>query len=501
MKLCIAATIAVVILCASSEVVVTVDPTVEIGPIKAMNAVNNGPTKARADQSRGNFADFQALRIPYARTHDSIDQATSNGHTVDISAVFPDFNADETDPANYDFAYTDLFLDTIIAAGAEPFFRLGQTIENGIKKYHVKPPKDFSKWARICEHVMAHYLEGWADGFKHDIRYWEIWNEPDAQPDEKKDISCQWGGTKAQFFSFFEIAAKHLKKRFPDRMIGGPSLGFSKKWAEEFLAYQQKAGTPIDFFSHHWYGRYATARRGTGVCPHSMSEQSSEIRKLLDSHGYGKSESILNEWNYVRGWSDEFPYSCLAISSHKGGAFVAAAMSDCQNAPVDMLMYYDARPGTVFNGLFDLYTLKPRPAYYALLCWSLLRELGTQVLAKVDRPGIEELTELCRTRKYEEWFLPTEMPDNIRYESVTAVAAKGGNGSMGLLLARYNDNDNVTSPERIQVRLAGSRRFPPALRIYTTDSWNHNTMSRIGPGSDGSLSLVLEPNAFVYVEW
>lgn len=86
MKLCIAATIAVVILCASSEVVVTVDPTVEIGPIKAMNAVNNGPTKARADQSRGNFADFQALRIPYARTHDSIDQATSNGHTVDISA-------------------------------------------------------------------------------------------------------------------------------------------------------------------------------------------------------------------------------------------------------------------------------------------------------------------------------------------------------------------------------------------------------------------------------
>ena len=31
------------------------------------------------------FADFRALRVPYARTHDSINQATSNGHTVDIS--------------------------------------------------------------------------------------------------------------------------------------------------------------------------------------------------------------------------------------------------------------------------------------------------------------------------------------------------------------------------------------------------------------------------------
>lgn len=118
---------------------VSVDVAKEIGPVKLMNAVNNGPVAPRSDQSRGNFADFRALRVPYARTHDSINQATSNGHTVDISAVFPDFSADENDPANYDFVYTDAFLKTIVAADTKPFFRLGQTIENGIKKYHVFP--------------------------------------------------------------------------------------------------------------------------------------------------------------------------------------------------------------------------------------------------------------------------------------------------------------------------------------------------------------------------
>lgn len=69
----------------AATALVSVDVAKEIGPVKLMNAVKNGPVAARSDQSRGNFADFRALRVPYARTHDSINQATSNGHTVDIS--------------------------------------------------------------------------------------------------------------------------------------------------------------------------------------------------------------------------------------------------------------------------------------------------------------------------------------------------------------------------------------------------------------------------------
>ena len=51
----------------------------------------------------------------------------------------------------------------------------------GIKPYHTFPPKDPEKWARICEHIIRHYTEGWADGYHYNIRYWEIWNEPEVQ--------------------------------------------------------------------------------------------------------------------------------------------------------------------------------------------------------------------------------------------------------------------------------------------------------------------------------
>ena len=51
---------------------ITIDPSRVLGPVKPMNAVNNGPIKTRRDQSRGNFAAFRDARIPFARTHDSV---------------------------------------------------------------------------------------------------------------------------------------------------------------------------------------------------------------------------------------------------------------------------------------------------------------------------------------------------------------------------------------------------------------------------------------------
>ena len=448
----------------SLAAVVTVNPTNEVGPVKLMNAVNNGPVVARSDQSRGNFADFKALRVPYARTHDSINQATSNGRTVDISAVFPNFEADENDPASYDFAYTDAFLKNIIAAGTKPFFRLGQTIENGIKKYHIFPPKDFAKWARVCEHVILHCNEGWCDGHRWGIEYWEIWNEADAQPDEKRGESCQWQGTKAEFFEFYETVAKHLKGRFPNLKIGGPALGCRMDWAKDFLKWQSARGTPIDFFSWHAYmGGIARLR-----------SQSREVRRMLDASGYPKAESILDEWNYIKNWTSDFPYSMRVISSNVGGAFTAAYLCEAQKSPIDMLMYYDAKPGTVFNGLFDFYTFAPLPAYYALFSWADLRELGTQVAADVA---------------------PSRNDKSI----VTAVAAKGNDDSLGVLLVRYCEDRNITASETFTLRLA-SGRFAGRVRGYVTDEDRLHSPVHLVAKDDGTVSFTLAPNAFIYIE-
>ena len=186
------------------------DTTKGKGRFKILNATNGGPWHKRhaSDQRRSNMADYKAARIPYSRNHDSGVVAIYGGpFSHDITRIFPNFDADVNDPASYDFACTDESILCTLDAGTETFFRLGQTIEHQIKKHGTLPPKDFNKWAEICEHIILHYNYGWADGFELGIKYWEIWNEPDLDPDDSTDKKT-WGGTQAQFFDLNEITAK-----------------------------------------------------------------------------------------------------------------------------------------------------------------------------------------------------------------------------------------------------------------------------------------------------
>ena len=143
------------------------------GKIKPMNAVNNGPVyKRTGGQNSGNLDTYTAANIPFARTHDASFCSSYGGeHTVDVHLIFRDFDADPYDPESYDFHLTDEYMDTIKLAGTEPFYRLGSKIEHESKKYGTLPPRDFKKWAVICEHIIAHINEGWADGTNLGVRY------------------------------------------------------------------------------------------------------------------------------------------------------------------------------------------------------------------------------------------------------------------------------------------------------------------------------------------
>ena len=466
------------------EFQVTVDPGVEIGPVKDMHAVNNGPSVkklAKDDQMRGNFDEYRALRTPFARTHDSINCVPGGAHAVDITAVFPNFDADENDPKNYDFTFTDEYLTTIRAAGTEVFFRLGQTIEHGTKKYGIYPPKDFAKWARICEHIIRHYNEGWGwekpeaykDQFK--VRYWEIWNEPDLGHWMWQTNPRTWAGTGELFDAFYTVAAKHLKGKFPHLKIGGPALAGDEAWGERFVAHCKTNAVPLDFFSWHIYS----------VEPSQIAEKGVRMRKLLDKYGFEKTESILNEWNYVKGWTGDYVYSADAICGEnnlKGAAFTAAVMSSCQDAPVDMLMYYDARIDTIFNGLFDRVRLYPLKAYYAIYAWSRMKDYGMQVKAMV--------------------------PDG---KGLYATAVKGQDGKVALFLVRYSSDNNVTSDVKVKVSVTGGRmsvsakdateRVPPsAYRAYITDSVRSYTEVPLVPDENGALTIKLQPLSFALIE-
>jgi len=356
------------------------------GQFKVLNATNGGPWHKRhaTDQWRSNFEDYKAARMPYSRNHDSALSGSIYGgpYSHDISMIFPNFDADPTDPASYDFACTDESILVTLDAGTETFFRLGQTIEHQIKKHATLPPKDFHKWAVICEHIIRHYNEGWADGYHLNIQYWEIWNEPDLDPDDSTNKRC-WGGTAAEFFELYAIAAKHLKACFPNLKIGGPALANAKpgeKWIQNFLAYMRERDVEIDFFSWHVYL----------FEPQKMIERAAWIREQLDAHGYTEAESILNEWNYVKNWRDLFCYTIEMIHSAKGGALIGAVIATAQRTSIDMLMYYDTRP-SVFNGMFDYYSYRPLHGYYPMYWYGMFYDLSHEIVAENSLDNIYPL--------------------------------------------------------------------------------------------------------------
>ena len=352
-------------------------------PVKRMKPLHGGgqPPLGGAEMTEY-FHYLTEAGIPFSRLHD-VGGAYGGGRFVDIPNLFRDFDADETDPRNYDFTFTDHLIRALVGAGVEPYFRLGTTIENQalIKAYRIYPPKDYLKWARICEHVIRHYTEGWADGFTYDIRYWEIWNEPEVQD------RMMWMGTDEEYYALYDVAARHLKSCFPHLKIGGyASCGFYAVAPAEridpvthlpgtippdehekhlltffygFFDYIRKHSSPIDFFSWH---SYADVSR--------VQVMDRWLHQELEKLGYGGLETHLNEWN---------PYPAEYGTAHHS-AEVAAMMIALQHGYTDAMMIYDMRTNNEpYCPLFDIKTHKPIHAYYALAAFNELYKLGTEV--------------------------------------------------------------------------------------------------------------------------
>ncbi|MBE6614426.1 MAG: hypothetical protein E7631_03885 [Ruminococcaceae bacterium] len=352
------------------------------GKIKALHGVGQPPFQGV------NFSMLQYLKAfscPFSRLHD-VQGVYGGGRWVDIPNLFRDFDADPEDPASYDFTFTDLLMKALVENGVEPFFRLGVTIENQctIKSYRIDPPKDPLQWAKICEGVIRHYNEGWADGYHMNIRYWEIWNEPDNSHIQRENM--MWNGTMEQYLELYGTASRYLKERFPDIRIGGfASCGFYGilgdrndpkqarnvyylDFADAFLEYVKNHNLPLDFFSWHSYGSIEETVKFAAYA-----------RERLDAYGFDDVEHSLNEWNCQP----------KARGTLKHAALTAGMMLALQNTSLDTAMFYDARFGTsIYGGMFNPLTAKPFPAYYGFVAFEELYKRKIQTDLGFDIPGV-----------------------------------------------------------------------------------------------------------------
>ncbi|MCK9252921.1 MAG: hypothetical protein M0P55_09190 [Clostridiales bacterium] len=352
-------------------------------PLKPVHGICNGPLSGNKDFTD----DYRDIGIPFVRLHDT--GYGSKAYYVDISAVFPHFSADENDPANYFFQHTDQLLTAIDKAGARIIYRLGESIDHTIYKRHARPPQDFDKWTRICVNIIRHYNEGWADGYKLGIQYWEIWNEPDIGGNNR--VSPMWaGGTQEQAFSLYRKAATAIKAYDPSLKVGGMAFTSFNPYSRQFIYYCAAEKLPLDFYSFHSYFHDIE----------SLGRSAAACREYLDQQGFTGAEIIFDEWNYF--W-DEYEgnlwIGCRqdpAVAerlytrqkNETGASFVAASFIAMNSMPIDIAAYYDGQYRMNWCGLYNIYGAKQK-TYYAFKAYGqMVASGGCIVKSSCDMEGV-----------------------------------------------------------------------------------------------------------------
>ena len=336
-----------------------VDFGTETGKIRPeLHSSGFGPTIC--SQTQQDLEDVKSMGFAYARTHDWA-LVNSNQRVCDYFHIFPLMHLDAKDPKNYVFGPTDYLLKrTREEAGLKVFYRLGTSIEHSGYRIHFNSliPEDFDKMAEIFAGIIRHYNRGWADGFNWNIKYWEIWNEPEGHqnmwcPPEGTEglkgqaLEAKQAECRAKFVKFFVTVLKRLKDEFGDEIkVGGPALcALNTTWLNDILGACKEAGVAPDFISWHGYRND----------PMGFCNEAEEGRKLLDGYGFAKCEMIVNEWHYFGyddyNWNDMQRCSDPKVKariwtgprSHNGihsACYTLATLASLQRSKLSQAYYY-----------------------------------------------------------------------------------------------------------------------------------------------------------------
>ena len=345
-------TVAVLAATCASAAEVTVDFGKTVGKVRpelhssGYASLMNQPFSAKPNEW------IRDMNFKFVRTHD-LALINSGARIVDNHFIFPLPHLDATKPENYHFKSTDYFLNLQRKLGLEIFYRLGTSIEHtGLRHFNAEIPADLDKVAENFAATVRHYNRGWANGFEWNIRYWEIWNEPDGhnnmwsfdgKNDADKEIEAK---RKALFVELFVKSLKRIKSEFPDVKVGGPALCWANvDYFRTLLEACKAAGVKPDFLSWHYYGRN----------PDDIVQGAKTIRSLCDGMGLGGIELIIDEWHFLpRGeWaairssdpkvSGPAKHGPMSINGADSAAFSLTTLVKLQHSLYDQAYFYGCR--------------------------------------------------------------------------------------------------------------------------------------------------------------
>ena len=336
-------------------------------PIKSLNGIGNGPLYSfRKDCFSVDVSHYYGeLNIPIIRYHD-VEYFNSKNEAVNISAIFPDPAADVYDPDSYNFSATDQLMKSAMDIGCRVIFRLGENIQNlGSATGSNIPPADFCKWAAVAERVVAHYEDGWSNGFHYKGIMWEVWNEP-------YNSQC-WLGTFDAYCEFYKIVWQYIYTKHPNTDISPSYINSTENRAKLYRCIRDNHLGIGHCFIHHYWEDFA-----------GIEEDAKKFKKELAQYGL-EADVILNEWNYLSpdgGWNNLTTTFC-AIQTQQAAAWCARQLMYMQAAEdLAAAVYYISDTPGFWTGLYKLDSVGKvvlLPTYDVFKYFGRLYKLGNEI--------------------------------------------------------------------------------------------------------------------------
>ncbi|MBQ3493628.1 MAG: hypothetical protein IJA88_05915 [Clostridia bacterium] len=408
-----------------------------IKPVHSAEGFLSTSVRSEIRWNRNYLSHIDELGMPYARLNGVGGRYGSNVF-VDVTNIFRDFNADEFVESSYDFAFTDWVVWECQLHGVKPIFRLGVSKEpdHWLKYYYIDPPKDYEKFARICEHIILHYNIGWNNGFKAGIKYWEIWDGPDNAK-AVKDNAC-WKGTKEDYFEFYRVVSNHLSGCFSGKgwKFGGyGATGFdledkdnySKEFFEDFIKYvtNEQTKSPFEFFT--W--------NAISQCPETNSKVADYVRETLDNAGLSQCESICGSWKT----------NVVDPSNIKCASIIGANLVGWQNSSVSKAMFNNfgmGSKGGIFGPTIEGSSI-PSYGYYVMQSFNKLYKLGFQVESSSDDKDVYVVAGADVSKVA---ILVVNYSEEEKEVTLSTVDVPKNTGTMTII--KEVDADNMTAEER-----------------------------------------------------
>lgn len=316
-----------------------------------------------------------------------------------------DVTKDSANRITIDWTRLDAVVDQVYSLGGQPLLSLGYT-PAVLSSFPVDvprgpvagdpgmyPPSDYRLWEEVVYLTVRHFnVER-----KLNIRYWEVWNEPNnvflqvwpiwPWMDNLPLVGTFLEYAKKLFIycQIYEYAARGAIRADASILIGGPTAlcdgevadpyGSARWWVPVLSWWSWLKGVRLDLITLHLY-----AGSPDSVSPQHYGNLINQARNWGTRPGYPPPEVIIDEWN---AWSMEGGHDTI---TEYHAIWVAECLYEMLQSGAIHSVYFGT--GVHWLGLFRGEPPSPTPTYNLLRMMALLEPVRLQTVTETKSPRV-----------------------------------------------------------------------------------------------------------------